>query len=314
MADRRELFKIARELKRWLQWQGSDDDMGVLPASKEKREALRERVRERRSARAEQLQSQLESGVPDPSPPEAEAPAEPEPASENDDEQEEEVWRELGSQRTGAPAGDDAGASADGGPTESSGDDAPATNAEKLQWLRDYMGDCRRCPLWENRQNLVFGEGDPEARLVFVGEAPGKREDRTGRPFVGPAGELLNDMIAGMGLERDDTYICNVLKSRPPDNRDPRPDEIRECFPFLRKQLEIIEPEAIVTLGRPATQNLLDSEQPLGALRARWHDWEGIPVMPTYHPAYLLRNPEQKRKVWSDLQQVIDRLDLPGPG
>jgi len=314
MANRRELFAIARELKRWLQWQGRDDEMGVSPASEQKREALRDRVRERRSARAERVQSRLESGVPDEAPPEADAPGEPEKPSEEDDE---EVWRELGSERRGASTGEaeaDTGASAETEHDAPDCDDAPQTNAEKLQWLRNYMGDCRRCPLWKNRQNLVFGEGNPEARLVFVGEAPGGREDRTGRPFVGRAGELLNDMVAAMGLEREEVYICNVLKSRPPDNRDPQPEEVRECIPFLRKQLQIIEPEVIVTLGRPATQNLLDSGEPLGALRARWHEWESIPVMPTYHPAYLLRHDDQKRKVWSDLQQVIDRLDLPGPG
>jgi DNA polymerase len=120
-------------------------------------------------------------------------------------------------------------------------------------------------------------------------------------------------MIEAMGLERDDVYICNVLKSRPPDNRDPRPDEIAECFPFLQKQLEIIHPGAIVTLGRPAAQTLLESDEPLGALRGRWHSWKGISVMPTYHPAYLLRSPDQKRNTWNDFQQVIDKLGLPGP-
>ena len=196
-----------------------------------------------------------------------------------------------------------------------SGGDKPQSNEEKLDWLRDYMGDCQRCPLGQNRQNLVFGEGNPEARLVFVGEAPGKNEDETGRPFVGPAGELLTKMIGAMGLERQEVYICNVLKSRPPRNRDPRPDEIRECIPFLKKQLAIIEPEVIVTLGRPASQQLLQTDQALGRMRGRWHSYGESAVMPTYHPAYLLHNESRnnKRKVWSDLQQVIDRLGLPGP-
>jgi len=307
MTDRREIYAIARELKRWLEWQGEDDAMDVLPASDQKREALRERFRRRREARNERIQESLKAGAPD-----EEAP--PDAPTERDADEEDAVWQELGSRRIGGRSGEAGAAESVGDGEESGPRERPETNAEKLQWLRDYMGDCHRCPLGEHRQNLVFGEGDPEARLVFVGEAPGYREDQTGRPFVGPAGELLNDMIGAMGLERGDTYICNVLKSRPPDNRDPRPEEIRECFPFLRKQLEIIEPDVIVTLGRPATQNLLDSDQPLGALRGRWQEWEEIPVMPTYHPAYLLRNADQKRKVWNDLQLVVDRLDLPGPG
>lgn len=316
MSNRRELHRLTRQLKRWLEWQGEDDEMGVIPASEKKREAVQERIRERRRAEVERIETALREG-----PPEEAAESRGPSASAGKkgvSDGEEGVWRELGSMRRGGAGGGESKSTADEGGSASpeSADDregAPATKAEKLEYLRDYLGDCRRCPLWKNRNNIVFGEGDPEARLVFVGEAPGRREDETGRPFVGPAGELLNEMIRAMGLERDETYICNVLKSRPPRNRDPSPEEIRECFPFLQKQLEIIEPEVIVPLGRPATQNLLKTDRPLGAMRGRWHEWNEIPVMPTYHPAYLLRSPDQKRKTWNDLQQVIERLDLPGP-
>ncbi len=189
-------------------------------------------------------------------------------------------------------------------------DASEMSKKEKLDFLRDYMGDCRRCGLCEHRTNIAFGVGDPEAKLVFVGEAPGYNEDRQGEPFVGKAGNLLDKMIEAMGLKRNNVYICNVIKCRPPNNRDPHPDEIRECSPFLRKQLEAIDPDVIVTLGRFAGQFLTGEDKSMGALRGRWHDWEGIPVMPTYHPAYLLRSPQQKGKAWSDLQMVMEKMGL----
>ncbi|MGM0558364.1 MAG: uracil-DNA glycosylase family protein [Myxococcota bacterium] len=184
------------------------------------------------------------------------------------------------------------------------------TKAEKLEFLEDYLGDCKRCDLCENRTNIVFGDGSAKARLVFVGEAPGYNEDKQGLPFVGDAGQLLNKMIEAMGLEREDVYICNVIKCRPPKNRDPRPDEIKECSPFLRKQLEVIDPEVIVSLGKFASQWLLESDDAMGAMRGTWHAWNDTPVMPTYHPAYLLRQENQKRKTWNDLQMVMERLGL----
>jgi DNA polymerase len=189
-------------------------------------------------------------------------------------------------------------------------DPSEMDKAEKLEFLQEYLGDCQRCGLCEERTNIVFGVGDPEAKLVFVGEAPGYNEDQKGEPFVGKAGKLLDDMIVAMGLEREDVYICNVIKCRPPENRDPRPEEIKECAPFLRKQLGVIEPTVIVTLGKFASQFLTGEEKAMGAMRGRWHEWEGVAVMPTYHPAYLLREEDQKRKTWNDLQMVMERLGL----
>ena len=319
MSRREKLYRITREIRRWMEWQGAEDEMGSIPASEQRREKFRRQAKRRRRVRREQIESSLRQG-----PPEGEQEVEAPGGDSESGGESEQSWRDLGPVRSRAStptsstpdsAGQTQGDRADQGQGNESSrpgrtEEAPKTNQEKLDWLRNYMGECRRCPLWENRKNLVFGEGDAEANLVFVGEAPGANEDRTGRPFVGRAGKLLDKMIEAMGLEREETYICNVLKSRPPSNRDPRPEEISACIPFLQKQLEIIEPEVIVTLGRPATQTLLESDQPLGALRGRWQDYQGIAVMPTYHPAYLLRSPDQKRKTWNDLQQVMGRLGL----
>ncbi len=187
---------------------------------------------------------------------------------------------------------------------------------------RDHVRDCRKCRLCQGRTNTVFGAGDPQARLVFVGEGPGFEEDRQGVPFVGRAGELLSRMIIAMGLRRNEVYICNVVKCRPPNNRDPEADEILACSPYLHEQLRIIHPEMIVTLGAPAARTLLDSTDGIGRLRGRFHDFRLkdplgedriIPLMPTYHPAYLLRKPEDKGKTWADLQQVMGRLGLTAP-
>jgi uracil-DNA glycosylase len=184
------------------------------------------------------------------------------------------------------------------------------TNREKLEFLREYLGDCQRCGLCEHRTNIAFGTGDPEARIAFVGEAPGYNEDQQGEPFVGKAGALLDKMIVAMGLQREQVYICNVIKCRPPDNRNPHTDEIRECSPFLQKQLEAVSPDVIVTLGKFAGQYLTGQDKSMGAMRGRWSQWQDVPVMPTYHPAYLLRSPDQKAKAWSDLQMVMKRLGL----
>lgn len=171
---------------------------------------------------------------------------------------------------------------------------------------------CTRCVLCETRTNTVFGEGDVDARLMFIGEGPGENEDLSGRPFVGKAGELLSKQIAAMGLAREQVYIANVVKCRPPNNRTPLPDEVVACTPYLERQIELVRPEVIVTLGLPATQYLLNTKQAMGKMRGQWHTWKGIGVMPTYHPAYLLRNPtrEVRGMVWDDLQQVMDRLGL----
>ena len=169
---------------------------------------------------------------------------------------------------------------------------------------------CERCSLSGKRKNVVFGDGNPSARIVFVGEAPGADEDEQGLPFVGRAGQLLTDIIVkGMKLARKDVYICNILKCRPPGNRNPLPEEIGKCEPFLKKQLQLIRPGVICALGKFAAQTLLKTETPITALRGRFYDYEGIKLMPTYHPAYLLRNPHAKKQVWEDVQMIMKEID-----
>jgi uracil-DNA glycosylase len=180
-----------------------------------------------------------------------------------------------------------------------------------LEELRSHIGDCRRCKLAPHRTHLVFGVGNPRARLVFVGEAPGRDEDLKGEPFVGRAGQLLTEIISkGMKLRREDVYIANVIKCRPPENRNPEPDEVDSCEPFLLRQLELIGPEVIVALGKFAVQTLLRVKTPITQLRGRWYDYHGIKLMPTFHPAYLLRNPGDKRLVWQDIQKVMAELGI----
>ncbi|TVQ31141.1 MAG: uracil-DNA glycosylase [Phycisphaeraceae bacterium] len=182
-----------------------------------------------------------------------------------------------------------------------------------LDQLRDrHASDCPHCTRSTTHSKLVFGEGAADARLMFVGEAPGAEEDRTGRPFVGRAGELLDKMIRAMGLEREEVYIANVLKCRPPNNATPTLEEASRCGPYLLEQIRVIRPEAIVTLGKPASQLLLESKETMGAMRGSWREYQGVPLMPTFHPAYLLRayTDENRAKVWSDLQQVMERLGL----
>ena len=179
---------------------------------------------------------------------------------------------------------------------------------ESMDEIRVDLGECIRCGLHSHRTHIVFGEGHPSARVVLVGEGPGREEDRMGRPFVGPAGKLLDRIIASMGWRRQEVYICNVIKCRPPRNRDPLLDEIETCGPFLRRQLVTIGPQAILALGSFAAQFLLSSEQPISRLRNHVYRFEGIPVVPTYHPAYLLRNPLQKRQAWKDVQLLLSLL------
>jgi DNA polymerase len=177
-----------------------------------------------------------------------------------------------------------------------------------LAGVREELGDCTRCPLHRTRRNLVFGEGSAGAKLVFVGEAPGEEEDNQGRPFVGRAGQLLTKIIIAMGLKREEVYICNILKCRPPGNRNPKEDEIATCEPFLLKQLEAINPEIICALGTFAAKTLLRTESPISAIRGKFHDYHGRKLMPTYHPAYLLRNPDAKKLVWEDVQKIMKIL------
>lgn len=183
------------------------------------------------------------------------------------------------------------------------------SHKELLEGLRSEIGDCQRCKLGKTRTKLVFGVGNPDARLVFVGEGPGKDEDIQGEPFVGRAGQLLTDIITkGMKMKREDVYICNVVKCRPPENRNPEPDEVDACEGFLIKQLEIIRPEIVVALGTFAAKTLLKTDLPISKLRGRFHDYKGVQVMPTFHPSYLLRNPEKKKETWEDIKMVIARL------
>ena len=194
-------------------------------------------------------------------------------------------------------------------------------NKNQLVEIAQSAKECRKCGLGSTRKNSVPGEGNPHARLVFVGEAPGADEDEQGRPFVGRAGQLLDKIIAAMGLKRSDVFICNVLKCRPPDNRDPKPEEIISCMPYLKAQLAAIRPEIIVALGAHAAHTLLNTEKPIGQLRGKFHDFyfdenaEPVKLMPTYHPAYLLRNysEDNRRRVWEDMKVVVAELGLEVP-
>jgi DNA polymerase len=189
----------------------------------------------------------------------------------------------------------------------------PAPNApageETLDDLAASAAGCTLCRLSEKRKTVVFGEGDPKAGVMFVGEGPGAEEDRTGRPFVGQAGQLLDRMIFAMGFEREEVYIANVVKCRPPGNRDPKEDEVVACAAYLDRQIDLIRPTVIVALGKPASRRLTGTNKPMGALRGRWSSYRGIPLMPTFHSAYLLRKPKAKREVWEDLKLVMRRLE-----
>jgi uracil-DNA glycosylase len=182
------------------------------------------------------------------------------------------------------------------------------TVKSRLAALERRAAACTDCSLYQTRTKLVFGDGPPNARLVFVGEAPGRDEDVQGVPFVGRAGQLLNKMIEAMGLKREDVYICNVLKDRPPDNRAPQPTEVAACRHWLEEQISIIQPQVICTLGKHASAALLDPEIAIMKARGTWMTWQGVPTMPTLHPAYLLRNPPAKKLVWNDLKAIRDRL------
>ena len=176
----------------------------------------------------------------------------------------------------------------------------------RLTAIREEMGDCKRCGLSSGRTHIVFGVGKGDAGILFVGEGPGEEEDRRGEPFVGRAGGLLDKMIKAIGCKREEVYIANIVKCRPPRNRDPKVEEIAACIPFLKAQIKAINPAVICALGRHAATSLLGIDAPLGRLRGQRHHFEGVPLIPTYHPAYLLRNPSAKRDVWRDLQLVRD--------
>ena len=198
-------------------------------------------------------------------------------------------------------------------PAEAVDDPAPAMSGRRtLATIREEVGDCQRCKLAATRTKIVFGNGSEQAPLMFVGEAPGADEDRIGDPFVGRAGELLDKMIEAMGWTRASVYVANTLMCRPPGNRNPEPDETVACSPFLRAKIEVIAPRVIVTLGRPAANLMLGNDAPISSLRGRFHEYRGIRLMPTFHPAYLLRDPSKKRDAWADLKLVIAELDRLG--
>lgn len=189
--------------------------------------------------------------------------------------------------------------------------DEKSMSKPTLEEIRAEIGDCKRCRLCESRTHIVFGVGNPHASLMFVGEGPGRDEDIQGEPFVGRAGQLLNKIIEAMGIKRSNVYIGNVAKCRPPENRAPLPDEAAACIPFLHKQIETIAPKVIVCLGSVATQYLLQTDQKITRIRGEWQEFHGIKVMPTYHPAFLLRNPDMKKYVWEDMKKVMAELKLP---
>jgi len=204
------------------------------------------------------------------------------------------------------------------------GEHDSADSADKVAEIEKIAGEvrrCRKCELGSLRTNAVPGEGNPNARILFVGEGPGADEDAQGLPFVGRSGKLLDKIIAACGLKRSDVFIANIVKCRPPENRDPHAEEIINCFPYLQSQIEIINPDVIVTLGAPATRTLLNTNKPIGQLRGQFHEYSAglgstpIKLMPTYHPAYLLRNysEENRRRVWEDMKEVLAALDLPIP-
>jgi DNA polymerase len=184
---------------------------------------------------------------------------------------------------------------------------------DTLLKIREDLGECTRCKLHKGRNKIVFGDGNPKAQLVFVGEGPGADEDMQGLPFVGRAGKLLTQMIEAMGLQRQDVYICNVVKCRPPENRAPEPDEVAACSPFLMRQIDSIHPKVIVCLGATAAKTILNTTRGISQFRGEWLEWRGHKLMATYHPAYLLRNPPAKADVWKDLQKVMAELGLQLP-
>jgi len=190
---------------------------------------------------------------------------------------------------------------------------APAQRSAALQVISDEIGDCTRCALHTGRNKIVFGDGSPTARIFFVGEGPGADEDEQGIPFVGKAGQLLNNMIVAMGLKREEVYIANVVKCRPPGNRTPEPDEANTCTPFLFRQIDVVRPQVLVALGATAATYLLGARQPLAGLRGRVHAFRGSSLIVTYHPAYLLRDPRQKKEAWADLQIAMKELGLKLP-
>jgi len=193
--------------------------------------------------------------------------------------------------------------------SETKADEPGQSNVITLEEVRKELGDCKRCKLHRTRRTIVFGEGNEKATLMFIGEGPGYDEDVQGKPFVGRAGQLLTKIIESINLSREEVYIANIIKCRPPQNRNPEPDEIQSCNPFLTKQISAIQPKIICALGTFSAQTLLKTDAKISALRGKFYDLEGIKVIPTYHPAFLLRNPEKKREVWEDMKKIAEWLN-----
>lgn len=315
-AMRSELYRLVHDLRRYLEYQRRDLVLpGAVAASAEQRAPFDELHARWRADRAEMAVSALRSNhtaapsrrKPSTGPADhaaARPTAKPAPVSKSDDK----LWLELGS-KPKSTFGD--------APTPLTqrafdANDKSLTNPAKINALHKLIGDCKRCGLCEGRTNLVFGTGNPQARLMFVGEAPTSDEDQQGKPSVGKAGELLNKMIEAMGYRRDDVYIANVIKCRPPGDRDPTPEEVRTCRQFIVQQVAAVAPEVIVTLGEFAANVLMGKDSTLTQQRGKWQVFDDIPLMPTFHPAYLLSHPHAKRGAWADLQAVMTKLNSNG--
>lgn len=348
MSTKADLHQLANDLRRYLEWQRESGVAGIVPASPEACEVWNKLEKERQQVRMERLREALTEEVlrttpsrsnaePPSSPPSEEVPFRPPPGefSKIQNKPVEEVlpattsgsnalWKTIGvrpkktfAEPSPAPRPSDQKTSALAPETPQrsrpTADPGAMSAQDKLAFLRNYMGDCRRCALCASRVNITFGVGNPEARLMFIGEAPGPHDDAAGVPFVGDSGQLLDRMIKAMGLSREQVYLTNVVKCRAPVDRAPSTQEVGECSPFLMKQLSVVKPEVIVTLGPFAAQSLLKTQETMDGLRGKWQTFQDIPVMPTYHPAYLLgqdSDPQPRRAVWSDLQLVMKRLGL----
>lgn len=297
MSRRAELYTLIRSAKAHLELAQVGPMPGVRPASQEERDVFDEVLAARRARKTQAMREALDFEKPKVAEPKPTAVA-PRPSGSKSVP----LWEQFGSK----PKEIFASATAELEELWAPEDD----HATRLLKIRENLGDCKRCGLCETRKKIVFGEGSPTARLMFVGEGPGYNEDIQGRPFVGKAGELLDKMIEAMGLKREDVYIANTVKCRPPEDRNPAPDEIAKCRPFIMQQVRAIEPEVIVGLGRFGTNVLLDQDKSITQIRGTWQDFDGIALMPTFHPAYLLRNPGAKRDAWADLQAVMKKLGL----
>jgi len=295
MNRRAELHTLVRQARSILEEANSGVLPGVLPASADDRAAFQAQLASRQSRKNQAIIESLGVEKPIPKP----APTAPVPVPKKSSGVP--IWEQFGSK----PAQTFRESVELEGIWEES--DPHKVRLEKIQ---THLGNCKRCGLCDTRTNIVFGDGDPDARLMFIGEAPGHHEDLQARPFVGKAGELLDKMIEAMGLTREGIYIANVIKCRPPENRNPTADEITKCEPFIRQQIAAVDPEVIVTLGKFGANTLLQRDGSLSQIRGTWQDFDGIPVMPTFHPAYLLRTPAAKRDAWADLQLVMKRLGL----